>query len=150
MEAALTGSDRGRTVAAISNAIVRVHAHAYGKGPTRASTHVRDGQYVLCLLRDPFTRGEKTLIAAGRADVVYEHRRAFHETVEAALREAVENLTGWSVVGYVPGVSVESDLVTQLFLLESSPSNGSAYSPSFGRDAGLSQTLQATNCEERP
>jgi uncharacterized protein YbcI len=149
MEAVLTGSDRGRTVAAISNAVVRVHAHVLGRGPTRATTHLRDGQYVLCLLRDPFTRGEKTLIAAGREDVILEYRRAFHETVEAALCETVENLTGWPVVGYVPGVSVESDLVTQLFLLKPSPRNGSAYSPFFGRAAGLSQTAQGYY-EERP
>lgn len=148
MEAVLTESDRGRTIAAISNAVVRVHARAYGKGPTRANTHLRDGQYVLCLLRDPFTRGEKTLIAAGRADAVHEHRRAFHQTVEATLREAVENLTGSSVVGFVPGVSVESDLVTQLFILRPSHSNGSAYGTPNGRDAGLSQTGQA-NYEER-
>ena len=149
MEAVLTGSDRGRTLAAISNAVVRVHARAYGKGPTRANTHLRDGQYVLCLLRDPFTTGEKTLIAAGRADAVHEHRRAFHQTVEVPLREAVENLTGCSVVGFVPGISVESDLITQLFILKPPRANGSAYSPSYGPDAGLSQTVQP-NYEERP
>jgi uncharacterized protein YbcI len=149
MEVVLTGSSRGRTVAAISNAIVRVHARAYGKGPTRANTHLSEGQYVLCLLRDPFTRGEKTLIAAGRADAVLEHRSAFYETVEATLRETVKELTGDSVVGYLPGVSVESDLVTQLFLLQPSPSNGSAYSTPNGRGAGPSPPVQV-NYEERP
>jgi len=117
-EALLSQTDRSRTVAAISNVVVRIHARAYGKGPTRASTHLRDGQYVLCLLRDPFTRGEKTLIASGRTDAVHLHRSAFHEAVEDSLRTAVENLTGWPVDGYVPGVSIESDLVTQLFLLK--------------------------------
>jgi uncharacterized protein YbcI len=140
MEAVLTRSDRGRTVAAVSNAVVRVHAHAFGKGPTRASTHLHEGHYVLCLLRDPFTKGEKTLIAAGRADVVHDSRRAFHETVEAVLREAVENLTGWSVVGYVPGVSVENDVVTQLFLLKPSHPNESAYSSSNGHAGERFQT----------
>ena len=53
------------------------------------------------------------------------------------------------MVGYVPGVSVESDVVTQLFLLKPSPPNGSAYSPSNGRAGGLFQTVQA-NHEERP
>ena len=57
--------------------------------------------------------------------------------------------TGWSVVGYVPGVSVESDVVTQLFLLKPSPPNGSAYSHSNGRTGGLFRTVQA-NHEERP
>jgi uncharacterized protein YbcI len=149
MEATLTGSDRSRTVAAISNAVVRVHAREYGKGPTRANTHLGDGQYVLCLLGDPFTKGEKTLIAAGRADAVHEHRRAFHQTVEATLRETVANLTGCSVVGFVPGISVESDLIAQLFILGPSRANGSAHSPSNGRDAGLSQTVQANHEERR-
>jgi uncharacterized protein YbcI len=137
-EAVLTGSERGRTIAAISNAVVQVHARAYGKGPTRARTHLHDGQYVLCLLRDPFTKVEKTLIAAGRAEPVREHRRAFYETVEGVLREAVENLTACQVIGYVPGVSVECDLVTQLFLLQSSPPNGSAPS-------GLDQEMRTTS-----
>jgi uncharacterized protein YbcI len=137
-EAVLTGSERGRTIAAISNAVVQVHARAYGKGPTRARTHLHDGQYVLCLLRDPFTKVEKTLIAAGRAEAVHEHRRAFHETVETLLRGAIESLTGYPVVGYVPGVSVECDLVTQLFLLRSSPPDGSAPS-------GLDQEMRTTS-----
>jgi uncharacterized protein YbcI len=118
MEAVLNESDRGRKIAAISNAIVRVHARAYGKGPTRANTHLHDGHYVLCLLRDPFTKAEKTLIACGRTDAVHLHRSAFHESVEAVLRAAVQDLTSCRVIGYVPGVSIESDLVTQLFLLQ--------------------------------
>jgi uncharacterized protein YbcI len=113
----LSGSARGQVLAAITNAVVHVHARAYGKGPPRADTHLRDGQYVLCLLRDPFTRDEKTLIAARRGDAVHESRRAFYLVVEATLSEAVENLTGYPVAGFVPGISVESDLITQLFLL---------------------------------
>jgi uncharacterized protein YbcI len=148
MEATLTGSDHGRTVAAISNAIVRVHARAYGKGPTRTNTHLRDRQYVLCLLRDPFTKGEKTLIAAGREDAVHEQRRAFHETVEATLREVVENLTGCPVAGFVPGVSVESDLITQLFILGPSCANGSANGSANGAANGASQTVLANHEEQ--
>jgi uncharacterized protein YbcI len=109
---------RGQTIAAITNSIVRLHARMYGKGPSRASTHLRDGSYVLCMLRDPFTVAEHTLIDCGRLGNVYENRRAFYEAEEAELRSEVERLTGHPVVAFVPGISIENDLVTQLFVLD--------------------------------
>jgi uncharacterized protein YbcI len=115
---------RGAVIAAITNAIVRLHARAYGKGPSRASTDLRDGSYVLCMLRDPFTVAERTLIAAGRADSVKENRNAFYETAERGLRQAVESLTGYPVSTFLAGVSVDDDLVTQLFVLDPGRSNG--------------------------
>lgn len=113
-----TRLEHGEVCAAISRAVVRLHALAYGKGPAKASTHVRDKQFVLCLLRDPFTRSERTFIAAGRTDVVCENRRVFHEMLERQLRATVEDLTGHRVTAFVPGVSIEADLVSQLFILD--------------------------------
>ena len=68
--------------------------------------------------RDPFTVAEHTLIERGRLGNVYESRRAFYEAEEAELRAEVERLTGHPVVAFVPGISIENDLVTQLFVLD--------------------------------
>lgn len=101
---------------AISDAVVSVYARAYGKGPTRAKTYLDGGDYALCLLGDPFTPAENTLIAMGRADVVHRCRRAFHDVVEDELKETVKRLTGRPVRTVIAGVCVESGLVSQLFV----------------------------------
>ncbi|MEA2406412.1 MAG: hypothetical protein QOE69_531 [Thermoleophilaceae bacterium] len=111
------GAPRGLLIASITNAIVRLHARAYGKGPTRASTHLRSGDYVLCVLRDPFTVAERTLIAAGEDSAVVQNRKVFYRVAERSLRDAVERLTGYTVAAFTAGVSVENDLVTHLFVL---------------------------------
>jgi uncharacterized protein YbcI len=113
---------RGLLIASITNAVVRLHAHSYGKGPTRASTHLRPDDYALCVLRDPFTVSERTLIAGGEVAAVVHNRKVFYSVVERALCDAVESLTGSSVAAFVAGVSVEHDLVTNLFVLGSSGS----------------------------
>src|SRR6185369_5444792 len=71
-------SDRGSARSAIANAIVRLHAEHYGRGPTRARAHVAE-DFVLVVLEDVFTTAERTLVAAGRADRVREARAAFAE-----------------------------------------------------------------------
>jgi uncharacterized protein YbcI len=109
---------RGSLSAAITNAVVRLHARAYGKGPTRASTRVGDGDYVLCLLRDPFTVSERTLIDAGRATMVTQNREAFYETAERPLRQVVESLVGCPVIAFTAGIATDCDLITQLFVLD--------------------------------
>lgn len=111
---------RGQLACAITNVIVRLHARLDGRGPTRANTHVQDGSYVLCMLRDPFTVAERTLIEAGRASAVNAKRGAFYAGAGPRLRAEVERLTGHAVVAFIPGVSIEHDLVTQLFVLDGS------------------------------
>lgn len=95
-----------------------MHSSAYGKGPSRARTHLHDGSYVLCMLRDPFTVSERTLISAGRVDVVEASRSAFYETAEPSLRDIVERLTGYTVVSFLANVATDIDLITHLFVLD--------------------------------
>src|SRR5690242_8965497 len=61
--------DRGFARSAVANAIVRLHAEYYGRGPTRARAHVAD-DHVLVVLEDVFTTAERTLVAAGRGEHV--------------------------------------------------------------------------------
>src|SRR4051794_33517219 len=45
--------DRGHARSAVANAIVRLHAEHYGRGPTRARAHVAE-DHVLVVLEDVF------------------------------------------------------------------------------------------------
>jgi uncharacterized protein YbcI len=110
-------SDRGSARSAIANAIVRLHAEHYGRGPTRARAHVAD-DFVLVVLEDVFTTAERTLVAAGRAQQVKETRDALAEAMRERFCDAVELVCGRRVRAYFSQTHVDPEMAVELFLLE--------------------------------
>jgi uncharacterized protein YbcI len=117
MDEAMRSQDRGRLAAAISNAILRIHSQYYGRGASRART-VMGADYVICFLEDIYTPVEKTLIAAGRFAAVRETHTAFQDTMKENFSEAVEELVGRKVIGFLSQVDVDPDLAVETFILE--------------------------------
>jgi len=111
------GRDRGKVLAAISNAIARIHREHYGRGAGRARTVMGD-DYVICFLEDIYTPVERTLIDAGRFDAVQETRNAFQETMRSNFVAAVQQATGRKVVGFLSQVHVDPDVAVETFMLE--------------------------------
>jgi len=111
--------DRGRLAAAISNAIVGLHREYYGRGAKRTRT-VMGADYVICFMEDIYTPVERTLIEAGRFPAVQETRSAFQDTMREKFSDAVEELTGRKVVGFLSQVHVDPDLSVETFILEGS------------------------------
>jgi uncharacterized protein YbcI len=110
-------SDRGSARSAIANAIVRLHAEHYGRGPTRARAHVAD-DFVLVVLEDVFTTAERTLVAAGRAQQVKETRDALAEAMRERFCDAVELVCGRRVRASFSQTHVDPEMAVELFLLE--------------------------------
>jgi uncharacterized protein YbcI len=104
--------------AAISNAIVGIHRQHFGRGASRTRT-VMGADYVICFLEDIYTPVERTLIDAGRFAAVQETRGAFQDTMRQTFTEAVEELTGREVVGFLSQVHVDPDLAVETFILKS-------------------------------
>lgn len=111
-----SGDRRRQGLAAVSDALVRLHARHYGKGPNRARTYVLD-DFVQCLLYEPYTTVEQTLIHSGQDAAVRENRLLFYRTVEPLFRSAVEEITGRRTVAFLPQVSADPPVVSALFLL---------------------------------
>jgi len=111
------GRDRGKVLAAISNAIARIHREHYGRGAGRARTVMGD-DYVICFLEDIYTPVERTLIDAGRFDAVQKTRNAFQETMRSNFVAAVQQATGRKVVGFLSQVHVDPDVAVETFMLE--------------------------------
>src|SRR5690348_3686500 len=110
-------SDRGSARSAIANAIVRLHAEHYGRGPTRARAHVAE-DHVLVVLEDVFTTAERTLVRAGRGGHVRASRAAFAETMRELFIGAVEAATGRRVRAHLSQVSLEPEMAVELFVLD--------------------------------
>ena len=117
MDDGTPGRDRGKLAAAVSNAILRIHSEYYGRGASRART-VMGADYVICFLEDIYTPVEKTLIAAGRFAAVRETHTAFQDTMQDNFSEAVEELVGRKVIGFLSQVHVDPDLAVETFILE--------------------------------
>ena len=110
-------NDRGKTLLAVTNALVSLHREHYGRGATRGRT-IMQGDYLVCFLEDIYTKAERTLIEAGRFVEVVRARNAFQDAMEAPFRQAVEELTGRRVTGFLSQVGVDPDIGIEAFWLE--------------------------------
>ena len=108
-------------VADISREIVGIHAHHFGRGPTKAKTVWRD-DVVVCVLQEIFTKSEQVLVDAGKFEQVRSNRQVFQEAVEPLLRQVVEQATGTGVRTFLSQVSPDGT-ACEVFLLERAPSH---------------------------
>ncbi len=110
--------DRPLSVRAeISNAMVGLKKDFYGKGPQRAKTFLNDN-YVFCVMEGGLTRNEETLIERGHEDLVRNFRLRFQEAMEEPMVEAVQRITGCSVIGYHSQIVFNPDRVFEIFVLD--------------------------------
>jgi uncharacterized protein YbcI len=107
-------------LAAISREVVGLLKDLVGRGPTKSKVYIHD-DCVLLLLREGHTRGEETMFAAGGARGVAQGRVDISETIRAPLIEVIERHTGREVVGFLPSSQQHPDLISFVFVLDTSP-----------------------------
>jgi uncharacterized protein YbcI len=104
-------------LASISTGLVQLHSRYYGKGPTKAKTHLVDDT-VVCILRGGFTTVERTLVDTGEVESVYQMRRSFQQAMEEEFTRVIEESTGRKVIAYMSSIHIDPDLAVELFVLE--------------------------------
>lgn len=104
-------------LAQISTGLVQLHSRYYGKGPTKAKSHMVDDT-VICILQGGFTTVERTLLDTGEVEPVYQMRRRFQQAMEDEFRRIVEETTGRRVIAYMSSIHVDPDLAVEVFVLE--------------------------------
>jgi uncharacterized protein YbcI len=109
--------------AAISNAVVRVVRDYTGRGPTKARTSIRDN-VVVVMLEDTLTKGERALVANGRADKVLDIRKEFQDAMRDEAMAQVGELTGRNVMAMMSANHIHPDLAAELFVLDRSLGDG--------------------------
>jgi len=109
--------DHGRSAAAISNAISRLHRDYYGRGATKSST-VFQRNFIVVFLEDIYTPLERTLLDAGAAQQVKETRQSFQLAMRERFSAAVEEIVGRKVIAFMSQVHFEPDLAAEVFVLE--------------------------------
>jgi uncharacterized protein YbcI len=117
----------GYSIAArISTRMVKLMSEYTGRGPTKARTTLNTN-FVLVVLEDTLTKGERKLVEAGEVEAVRRQRRTFHELMRAEATAAVEEITGRKVRAQLTDMSPEDGVAVEVFLLESRPETGHVY-----------------------
>jgi uncharacterized protein YbcI len=114
----MTGTtSRGQQAAAVSNAMVGIHSKHYGKGPTKAKTYLIDDM-VVCVMQDVFTTVERTLIDAGKGELVREVRTTFQYSLREEFMDAVQEIVGRRPRAFMSQIDCDADMAIECFLLE--------------------------------
>lgn len=106
----------GQLVSVISNRVARVISDYTGRGPTQVRTYLHD-DLISVVVRDLLTKGERSLVAHGKSEVVLSMRMHFQEAMHRDLVAAVEELTGREVIAFFSANRVEPDAALESFLL---------------------------------
>jgi uncharacterized protein YbcI len=107
--------------ARISNMVVQVLRVYTGRGPTKAWTSM-DTDLVVVVLHDTLTKGERSLVADGRAQLVRDMRKAYQDTMGPELTAGVEEITTREVVAFLSDNHIHPDIAIETFVLR--PVNG--------------------------
>jgi uncharacterized protein YbcI len=107
----------GALNSALANEIGKLMADFTGRGATKSRAFVQQ-DVVVCVLEDGATRAERTLVAAGKADLVRLQRDALQRAMGPQLVAAVERLTGRSVRTFMSGSDEIGASQVETFVLE--------------------------------
>lgn len=108
--------ERGLMLAAISNAVVRIHKQFYGKGPTKARSHFSESVLVVVLERG-LMRSEQTLCERGQTEAVVHARLAMQRSIEPEMRAAIETELRRPVRSLMNAVDPHNELEVVLCVL---------------------------------
>lgn len=97
--------------------MVGIHSKHYGKGPTKAKTYLIDDT-VVCVMQDVFTTVERTLIEAGKGDLVREVRTTFQYSLRDEFIQAIRDIVGREPRAFMSQIDCDADMAVEFFLLE--------------------------------
>lgn len=100
----------------ISNRVVGLLRSYTGRGPTRAWTSI-DEDLVSVVLRDTLTKGERSLVADGRAEMVMNMRKAYQNTMRNDLVAGVEEIMERRVIAFLSDNHIDPDIAIESFVL---------------------------------
>ena len=105
----------------ISNTMVRLYKEQFGRGPENVSTHYSTPDTIISILGNSLTPVEQTMRDIGEEQRLRDIRMMFQHATEPKFREAVEQITGRRVIGFMSGIDVQHDLSCEVFTLEPAP-----------------------------
>lgn len=102
----------------ISNEMVRLYKHQFGRGPTKTRTSWCGGDIVTVVLEETLTPAERNLAKMGEHGRLRDLRMFFQYASVEEFCAPIERLTGRKVRAFISGMDTEADgLSVELFVL---------------------------------
>lgn len=101
----------------IARDVVRIHEESYGVATDHVDVHITD-EVVLVIVDSDLTVSERTLLEAGKNDIVRAVRRSFQEAIAPTFAAVVERATGRRVRSFLSEMSVDPVYSIEFFRLE--------------------------------
>jgi len=102
----------------LSNEMVGLYKHLFGRGPTRVKTSYADENLIVSTLEDSLTPAERSMARMGEHQRLEETRLFFQQASRGDFIRTVEGITGRKVRAFVSGMDSEKDVAAELFYLE--------------------------------
>jgi uncharacterized protein YbcI len=111
-------TQQGSALAAVSNAMVRLHKEQFGRGPThsRADYAGRDG--LVCTLENALLPAERAMVELGEAQKVRESRTFLQAATADLFTTAVEDILGRKVRAFSSAIDPDAGVVFEVFAFE--------------------------------
>jgi uncharacterized protein YbcI len=106
--------------AAISRELVQAHKEVFGRGPTKARTHLHE-DCVVVLMREGHTLSEASMARGDRSREVAQQRVDLSNDASSRFVEVVERNVGRGVIGFMSSSHQDPDLLVFIFVLENAP-----------------------------
>lgn len=103
----------------ISNEMVSAQKEYFGRGPTKAKSYLLD-DFLVVVMRGVLLPVEKTMLEAGKEDIVRQYRQDFQNAMTERLVGKIEELTGRKILTYQAQVLFDPDLMIELFFFDNS------------------------------
>jgi uncharacterized protein YbcI len=105
----------------ISNAMVALHKEQFGRGPTRAQSHLAGSDALLCVMEDALLPAERTMVAMGEQQRVRESRMFFQVATADQFVAVVETISGRTVRAFASATDPDKGVVMENFIFEPDP-----------------------------
>src|SRR5688500_14970462 len=112
-DAVVTDPEQDALPARISRAMVRLYKNQFGRGPTKARTHIH-GDLVVCTLEDSRTPVERRLAEMGEHQRLRDIRMFFQHATEDQFKAVIEAETGRKVRAFVSGMDTTEDISAEV------------------------------------
>ena len=109
-------------LAQISNEMVRAQKEYFGRGPDQAKSYILD-DFLLIVMRGGMLPVERTMLDAGKEDVVRQYRQDYENAMTETLIGKMQELTGRTIVTYQSQVLFDPEIVIEIFFFDQSGSN---------------------------
>jgi uncharacterized protein YbcI len=109
-------------LAAVSNAMVKLHKEQFGRGPTHARTDFAGRDTLVCTLENALLPAERAMVEIGEDQRVRESRTFLQAATATLFTDAVEEILGRKVRAFSSAVDPAAGVVFEVFALH--PAHG--------------------------